>query len=83
MLRFRDFVPQQVKGEWHEWKKYEDFDAAVAAAHQWLEEEGIAPLQIETVVLPNIELHEDGTTDGTVATVSGWASWHQFLRIWY
>ena len=84
MLQFRDFVPQEVKGKWHEGKKYEDFDAAVAAAGQWLQEEEIAPLEIETVVLPNIkDPTDDGTTDGAIVTVSGWASWHQFLRIWY
>ena len=51
MLRFRDFVPQQVKGKWHQGRRYEDFEAAVAAAGQWLQQEGIAPLEIETVVL--------------------------------
>jgi hypothetical protein len=84
MIQFRDFVPQQVKGKWHEGKKYEDFEAAVAAAGQWLGEAKITPVQIETVALPNIGApHEDGTTDAALGTTSGWATWHQFLRIWY
>jgi hypothetical protein len=83
-MRFRDFVPKQLKGKWHESRKYEDFEAAVAAATDWVRESGIAPLQIETVVLPNIfEPRESGSTDPALGTVSGWASWHQFLRVWY
>jgi hypothetical protein len=84
MIQFRDFVPQQVKGSWNEGRKYEDFEAAVAAADQWMRKAKITPLQIETVVLPNIDApKEEGTTDAALGTVSGWASWHQFLRIWY
>jgi hypothetical protein len=84
MMRFRDFVPEQVNGKWYRGNRYESFEAAVAAAGDWVEAERVTPLQIETVVLPNIHAPgESGTTDASLGTVSGWASWYQFLRVWY
>jgi hypothetical protein len=84
MIRYRDFVPKSVKGNWLQGESYEDFDAAVSAANAWLEAENIEVEQLETVVLPNItDPGEEGSADGAIDTISGWARWHQFLRVWY
>ena len=83
MLRFRDFVPKQVKkpGFLQVMGQHESFESAVQAAGEWLRAESIRPLQLETVVLPNM-WDEEGSTDvalfGKAAGV-----WYQFLRVWY
>ena len=84
MLQYRDFVPGKVKGKWYEGETYENFEAAVEAANQWLANEQITPIQIETVILPNVDFgDEDGTSDSGIEVVGGMASWFQILRIWY
>lgn len=77
-------MPRAVKGKWFKGSTYETFDAAVAAANQWVTAEAVTVVQVETVVLPNIGAPgEEGSADGSISTVSGWASWHQFVRVWY
>jgi hypothetical protein len=86
MLKYRDFVPQQVSppgflrpGE------YETFDDALRAANEWLQSHQIKLLGIETVVLPNIwSRYEQGTADASLG-ISGEdpSHWHQFIRCWY
>lgn len=86
MLKYRDFVPQQLAppgifrpGE------YENFDEAVAAVNHWMGSSGIKLLSIETVVLPNIwSRYEQGTSDASLGTSGEDPShWHQFIRCWY
>ena len=62
--------------------EYEPFEAAVAAANEWLAENHVRVINLETVVLPNIwSPFEDGTTDSSLGTRGGAPShWHQFLR---
>ena len=84
MLAFRDFAPREVKVSWDKGSSYETFDAAVDAANSWIEENAVAVLHVETVVLPNVLApHEEGTTDGSLSGMAGWANWNQFVRIWY
>jgi hypothetical protein len=87
MIGYRDFVPRQlpqsllrrlVKTE------YETLDDAVAAANDWIAAESVTLVNIETVVLPNIwRMREQGPEDVDVLVSSGWANWHQFIRVWY
>lgn len=86
MLCYRDFAPRMLAepglfsaGE------YETFDDAVHAANQWLADENVRLISIETVVLPNIfSRWEEGTKDGSLGTSGDSPSrWHQFLRCWY
>lgn len=86
MLRYRDFAPKVLAepglftaGE------FETFDEAVEAANDWINEENIALISIETVVLPNIwSRWEEGTADGALGTSGDSPSrWHQVLRCWY
>jgi hypothetical protein len=86
-LRYIDFMPKQVRapGLLSE-GLYENFDAALAAANQWLADHpSVQLLQVETVVLPNLwNDWEEGTKDGSIATSGDSPSrWHQFLRVWY
>jgi len=84
VIAYRDFVPQEVKGKWYQGTTYETFEAAVAAANQWMADERVSPLHVETVVLPNMETpSEESSADGKLTILSGYASWHQLVRIWY
>ena len=90
MLKFRDFVPEQIKPEKLGFlgiKKgeYESFQAAVTKADDWMMQNGIAPVTVETVVLPNIhEKKEDGSEDPTLSVFGSLGThWHQIVRVWY
>ena len=54
-VQFRDFVPKMLAApKLFKAGDYETMHAALAAANQWIEEDDIRVLNIETVVLPNI-----------------------------
>ena len=86
MFQFRDFVPRMISGPaLFRVAEYESFAAALAAANRWVDENAIAVINIETVVLPNIwSRYEEGSGD-TALGVSGDSPsfWHQFIRVWY
>ena len=84
-LLFRDFAPQMLSGfGLFKVAEYETFQAAVAAANQWIREEKIQLVQLETVVLPNIwRSVEEGTADASLNATGNIATWHQFVRVWY
>ena len=86
MLKYRDFVPQEIKspgllrlGE------HESFEQAVESANHWIVESDIKIINLETVVLPNIwSRWEEGSSDASIGTSGETPSrWHQFLRCWY
>jgi hypothetical protein len=87
MIRYRDFLPDRVKGGFLRGDRYASFDEAVSRAAEWVRAEGIDVVNFETVVLPNIfRSGEEGTTDAhletlEVATASN--AWHQFVRVWF
>ena len=86
MIQHQDFVPKQIGTEkflFFEGAVYEDFPKAAEAASEWIEQNGIDVLNIETVVLPNMH-REDGSTDPSLRS-SGDVStfWNQFVRVWY
>ncbi|MBT3376446.1 MAG: hypothetical protein HN742_41775 [Lentisphaerae bacterium] len=82
MIAFRDFAPQTTKRGFLK-TEFQTFEEALSAANEWIAENQIDVVTIETVVLPEI-WSEDGTTD-TELTTSGemMRSWYQFIRIWY
>jgi hypothetical protein len=86
MIEFRDFTPRVLsEAALFKAAEYESFDAAVAAANQWIRDNKIRVINIETVVLPNIwSRWEEGTTDTSLGTSGDSPShWHQFVRVWY
>jgi hypothetical protein len=86
MIQFRDFVPKMTAPPgFFKLAEYESFEAAVAAANQWIRESRIDLVNIETVVLPNIwSGWEKGSTDTSLGTSGESPShWHQFVRVWY
>ncbi len=86
MLRYKDFVPKQIAAPGiFDGGEHESFDAAVAAANEWLTQSHVTLISIETVVLPNIwSKWEEGSHDASIGTSGDSPSrWHQFLRCWY
>ena len=86
MLKYIDFVPREISkpGLFKE-GEHETFDEAVAEANQWLAENKVTVINLETVVLPNIwSRWEEGSADASLGTSGDNPSrWHQFLRCWY
>ena len=86
MLQYKDFVPKIVKpAGFLSPAEHESFDAALADANRWINENGIRVLHIETVVLPNIwSKFEEGPRDTSLGTSGESPSfWHQFIRVWH
>ncbi len=86
MLRHQDFVPQMTKpAAFLSFAEHESFDAALAAANEWIKDNGIRVINVETVVLPNIfSRYEEGSRDTSLGTSGESPSfWHQFIRVWY
>ena len=86
MLKYIDFVPKQLEAPgWFKEGLHESFDHAVGEANQWLADNKVTVINIETVVLPNIwSRWEDGSTDASLGTSGDNPSrWHQFRRVWY
>jgi hypothetical protein len=86
MIQFRDFVPRMLSAPaFFKMGEYETFAEAVAAANQWIDQQCIEVINIETVVLPNIwSRFEEGSTDGSLGISGDSPSfWHQIVRVWY
>lgn len=85
MLKYRDFVPKEIEAPgFLKPGEHESFNHAVEAANQWLAENSVKLINLETVVLPNIwSRWEDGSTDASIGTGESLSRWHQFLRCWY
>ncbi len=86
MLKYKDFVPDQIKAPGvFDKGKHQTFDDAVEAANGWLKEnQQVNLVNLETVVLPNIwSRWEEGSADASIGTGEAPSRWHQFLRCWY
>jgi hypothetical protein len=86
MLCYQDFVPKMTKpAAFLSPAEHESFDAALALANQWIKENDIKVVSVETVVLPNIwSRYEEGSRDTSLGTSGESPSfWHQFIRVWY
>jgi len=86
MLNFRDFAPTVTSpGGLFKMPTLEELSACVARANEWVVDNQINVVNIETVVLPNIHMPgEEGSTDTQLHTSGDMASrWHQFIRVWY
>jgi hypothetical protein len=68
---------------------FDSFDEAVAAAGQWISDNGIQLIHVETVVLSGWNLPNAHTSNATgLATNFGQPGlpvlfWIQFVRVWY
>ncbi len=87
MLAFKDFAPARSKAGWISYR-IESLEAALAAANAWIAAEGVVPIHVETVILPNMwEPGEHGPSDPETQSTAnaglGTIRWYQFFRVWY
>ena len=86
MIRYHDFVPQQVTpAGFLTPAQYDSLHRALVEANQWIKENEIRVLNVDTVVLPNIwSRYEEGSRDPALGISGDSPShWHQFVRVWY
>ena len=86
MIRYHDFIPQRTaQPGFLKPAEYEPLDVALADANEWIKENDVRVLNVETVVLPNIwSRFEEGTHDPALATSGESPSyWYQVIRVWY
>lgn len=79
MIDQRDFIPKTVSKHWLKGVQTESFDAAIAAANDWIAAENIDVMNVETIVLPIAK--DDETETSSISGVP--ISLRQFIRIWY
>lgn len=81
MIFFKDFAPQVTKNDF--WStEYESLGGPLAAANEWISEDKIDVVNIETVVLPMVD-REGQTTEDGMRSSRMTSMWHQFIRVWY
>lgn len=85
MLAHQDFVPKQLAAAaFLKAAEYESFEAAVKAADEWISQNHIDVINVETVVLPNIHAWGQGSSAAAYHQPDNFgASWFQFIRVWY
>ena len=88
MIRFRDFVPLDTTRTLALTRSREDAAAVLARANAWIGAEGIAVLNVETVLLPvsTAEKNETGFHDNIQLDIGGLeigSQRLQVIRVWY
>ncbi len=79
MIDQRDFIPKTLSNHWLKGIQTESFDAAIAAANDWIAAENIDVINVETIVMPIAE--DDATETASITGVP--ISLRQFIRVWY
>ena len=79
MIDQRDFIPKTLSKHWSRGIQTESFDAAIAAANDWIAAENIDVINVETIVLP---IAEDDATESPLITGAPLLQ-RQFIRVWY
>jgi hypothetical protein len=86
MLAFQDFYPQQTDpGGFLKPEKWESLRKTVREVNEWITQNNIRVLNMETLVLPNIwNDTENGPSDPKLRTSGELPTyWYQVLRVWY
>ncbi|MDX1735367.1 MAG: hypothetical protein R3228_13425 [Halioglobus sp.] len=83
-IRYRDFLPQETpRSGIFGGVDFSGFDSCVAAMNDWLAENAVEVLRMETVTLPNIHSVEEQGSGDTELHASHHTLWYQFVRLWY
>lgn len=84
MIAFKDFAPRMTDpGGVFSRKTFEPVTEAVESASRWCEKNNVIPLNVETVLLPDIyDKRQEGSKDAHVLT-GNLVEWHQIVRVWY
>ena len=84
MIAFKDFAPRVLdSGGLLREKTFQSLTTAVEEASTWCAHRNVIPLNVETVVLPDIyDSGQEGSKDVHVRT-RDIVEWHQIVRVWY
>jgi len=87
MIAYQDFLPQVTQaGGVFKNAQHESFDQMIARINQWITAHCIQVLNIETIVLPNIQLAGHNSTHSTYRTSGhnlATNQWYPVVRVWY
>ena len=85
MIAFKDFVPQQIRKQgFIKPPQWETVGQVVAAANEWIREQEVAVINVETVIAPDPSRKGVRSGDGNLPGISGSGGGGlQFVRVWY
>lgn len=85
VIKCKDFAPQPIlRGPFGGVAEVEPFSQVVSAANQWIENQSVQVINVETVALPqNANSTNDGVYGFTIANGTGLVQWYQCVRVWY
>ena len=85
-INYIDFEPKVLEKNFWKGTIYENIDATLIRANEWIRRNYSAEIvNVETVVLPNIYKKETATTHQTTQFITGGSTVNNFqiIRIWY
>ena len=85
-IAFKDFAPTPLRKGFFSLslaKKYTSLDVTLEKLNRWSQANDIDVLNIETVVVPNLDLEDEGTMEEAISVAGGISGWYQFFRVWY
>lgn len=86
MIKFQDFVPEiKDEGGFFKSATFEQLSEPLGRANEWIANNDVEVINVETVTLPNIfNPGEEGSTDTNLRSSGEFGTyWHQFIRVWY
>lgn len=85
MVAFKDFVPQQIRKQgFIKPRLWETVAQAVAAANEWIREQEVMVISVETVVAPDLYGKKARSDSGMLTGMNGSAPGSsQLVRVWY
>ena len=82
MIDQKDFVPKTLGTQWFKGIQVDSFDSAVNAANEWIEQESIDVINIETIILP-VGSDDETERSNTLVVSNMMFTLRQFIRVWY
>jgi len=88
MIAFRDFAPLRTRASsLLKRAEYESMGDALERANQWIGENRVDVVNVETVLLPNPQSAGQGSYSALFRVLGGAyggsARWRQIVRVWY
>ena len=80
-LAYKDFAPAVLDRSFLS-TDYEPLSSIVDRANQWISEQNVKVMNVETVVLPNLDGQDSGS-NGIRSSGEMSSFWFQVVRVWY
>lgn len=91
MIGFKDFLPKKGAKFWTLSQQWESVSDAVDRANEWIQQENVDVINVETVLLPDLRGKSESSSARAVASQSSFSigpfgsatKWRQVVRVWY